>query len=139
MVSPPMSQQDLTGRGEINALLGRGTEFEGKLTFQGRVRLDGKFEGRIFSEDVLILGDGADVRAEVEVGTLIVRGGVLRGNVRASQLVELHAPGEVHGDIHAPQLFVDKGVVFEGKCTMEGAETHSLDDDGEGSEPGASA
>lgn len=121
-----MSQKDLTGLGEINALLGRGTEFEGKLTFSGRVRIDGRFRGEIFSEDVLILGDDAEVHGEIEVGTLIVRGGTLHGNVRASQLVEIHAPGRVHGDIHAPQLYIDKGVVFDGKCTMSDAEIKEI-------------
>ncbi len=122
-----MSQKDLTGLGEINALLGRGTEFEGKLTFSGRVRIDGTFRGQIFSDDVLVLGDDAEVHAEIEVGTLIVRGGTLYGNVRASQLVEIHAPGQVHGNIHAPQLYVDKGVVFDGQCTMSDAEIHDLE------------
>lgn len=122
-----MSRKDLTGLGEINALLGRGTEYEGKLTFQGRVRIDGSFRGHIFSEDVLILGDGAQVHADVDVGTLIVRGGELWGDVRAKQLVEIHAPGKVHGNIHTPQLFIDKGVLFEGKCTMTDTEVHQLD------------
>ena len=123
-----MTRKDLSGLGEINALLGRGTEYEGKLTFQGRVRIDGLFRGQIFSEDVLILGDGAEVHAEVAVGTLIVRGGELWGDVRARQLVEIHAPGRVHGDIHTPQLFIDKGVLFEGKCTMSDTEIHELPD-----------
>lgn len=113
-----MAEKDLTGLGEINALLGRGTEYEGKLTFEGRVRIDGRFKGAIFSDDVLILGEGAVVEATVEVGTLIVRGGRLKGEVRASHLVEIHAPGQVQGDIETPQIFIDKGVVFEGKCTM---------------------
>ena len=113
-----MAQNELTGPGEINALLGRGTEFEGKLSFVGKVRIDGKFTGEIFSDDVLIVGEGAEVRAEIEVGTLIVRGGELHGNVRATHLIEVHAPARVYGDLHAPQLFVDKGVIFEGKCTM---------------------
>lgn len=114
----PMAQKDLTGIGEINALLGRGTEYEGKLVFEGRVRIDGRFVGEIHSDDLLILGEGAEVRARVRVGTLIVRGGVLVGDVVARQLVEIHAPGQVRGDITTPQLFIDKGVVFEGACTM---------------------
>jgi len=113
-----MAQKDLTGLGEIHALLGRGTEFEGVLAFEGRVRIDGRFRGRVYSDGVLILGDGAEVDAEIEVGTLIVRGGTLRGNVVARQLVEIHAEGAVHGDIQAPQIDIDKGCVFEGKCTM---------------------
>ncbi len=109
---------DLSGFGEINALLGRGTEFEGKLTFVGRVRLEGRVRGEIVGDDVLILGEGADIEAEIEVGTLIVRGGTLRGNVRAAQLIEVHAPSRVYGDLAAPQLLIDKGALFEGRCTM---------------------
>lgn len=123
---PAQDLTDLSGIGEIQALLGRGTQYEGKLTFEGRVRIDGTFRGEIFSDGILILGDGADVEATVEVGTLIVRGGVLRGNVKASKLVEIHAPGQVHGDIDTPQLFIDKGVVFEGRCIMAEAEVHDL-------------
>jgi cytoskeletal protein CcmA (bactofilin family) len=125
-----MTQKDLTGLGEINALLGRGTEYEGKLTFEGRVRIDGRFRGEIFSGDVLILGDGADVEADIEVGTLIVRGGVLRGQVKASQLVEIHVPGVVHADLHTPQLFIDKGVVFDGRCVMSDTDVRDLAADG---------
>ncbi len=119
MLSPrSMAQKDLTGLGEIHALLGRGTEFDGVLAFEGRVRIDGRFKGRVYSDGILILGDGAEVEAEVEVGTLIVRGGTLRGNVVARQLIEIHAEGSVYGDIAAPQIDIDKGCVFEGKCTM---------------------
>lgn len=121
MLPATMAQKDLTGLGEIHALLGRGTEFEGVLAFEGRVRIDGRFKGRVFSDGVLILGDGAEVEADVEVGTLIVRGGTLRGNVIARQLIEIHAEGRVHGDIAAPQIEIDKGCLFEGKCTMTGA------------------
>lgn len=107
--------------GEINALLGRGTEFTGKLTFEGKVRIDGKFSGEIFTDDVLIIGDGADVRAEIDVSTLIIKGGVVTGNVRARDMVEIHAPGKLYGNIVSPALFIDKGVVFEGNCKMTDA------------------
>lgn len=113
-----MSDRDLTGVGELQALLGQGAEFEGTLVFQGRIRIEGRFKGTIRSEDVLILGPSAEVRADVQVGTLIVRGGVLWGDVRASRLVEIYAPGRVHGNIEAPQMFLDKGAKFEGQCTM---------------------
>jgi cytoskeletal protein CcmA (bactofilin family) len=113
-----MSGQDLS-TGEINALLGRGTEYEGKLICRGRVRIDGKFTGEIFSEDVLILGESAEVHAtSLEVGTLIVRGGTLHGNVIATQLIEVYAPSRIYGNLTAPQVYLDKGAFFEGQCTM---------------------
>lgn len=113
-----MATRDLTGIGEIHALLGRGTRFAGKLTFEGRVRIEGNLDGEILGDGVLVIGDGAEVKANVEVGTLIVRGGVLRGNVTARQLIEIHPQGAVYGDIQAPEIDISKGCVFEGRCTM---------------------
>ncbi|UJR81924.1 bactofilin family protein [Sandaracinus amylolyticus] len=110
--------RDLTGIGELHALLGRGARFEGKLAFEGRVRIDGALKGEILGDGVLVIGDGAEVEANIEVGTLIVRGGVLRGNVLARQLIEIHPEGAVYGDIQAPEIDISKGCVFEGRCTM---------------------
>jgi cytoskeletal protein CcmA (bactofilin family) len=103
---------------EITALLGRGTHFEGKLHFDGRVRIDGSFRGEIRSSDVLIIGEGAEVDAEIEVGTVIIKGGTVSGNVRAAQSIELYVPARVTGTLHSPEIFMDKGVQFSGSCTM---------------------
>jgi cytoskeletal protein CcmA (bactofilin family) len=103
---------------EITALLGRGTRFEGKLHFEGRVRIDGSFQGEIRSDDVLIIGEGAEVDAEIEVGTVIIKGGTVSGNVRAAQSIELYVPAKVTGNLHSPEIFIDKGVQFSGNCTM---------------------
>ncbi|MDP9001346.1 MAG: polymer-forming cytoskeletal protein [Myxococcota bacterium] len=104
---------------EITALLGRGTQFEGKLYFEGRVRIDGVFKGEIKSEDTLVIGEGADVHAEIDVATVIVRGGVVHGNIRAKTAIELHSPGKMVGNLHAPLLFIDRGVEFQGSCRMD--------------------
>src|SRR5215468_329666 len=77
---------------ELTALLGRGTRFEGKLYFTGRLRIDGNFRGEIRSEDVLVIGEGADVAAEIDVDTVIVRGGAVHGNIRARTSIELYVP-----------------------------------------------
>ena len=103
---------------EITALLGRGTHFEGKLHFEGRVRIDGSFRGEIRSDDILIIGEGADVQAEIDVGTVIIKGGVVDGNVRAMHSIELYVPARVSGTLHSPEIFMDKGVQFSGTCTM---------------------
>ena len=106
--------------GEITTLLGRGASFEGKLTFEGTVRIDGRFRGEVFSDDVLVIGEGAVVEAEVDVGEIIVQGTVL-GNIKAKRSIEVHAPGRVKGDLHTPSLQIDKGVIFEGRSFMEAA------------------
>jgi cytoskeletal protein CcmA (bactofilin family) len=104
---------------EITALLGRGTLFEGKLHFDGRVRVDGHFKGEIKSDDTLIIGDGAEVHAEIEVATVIIRGGVVHGNIKAKTSLEIHAPGKVVGNIHSPSVFIERGVEFQGSCRMD--------------------
>ena len=113
---------------EITALLGRGTRFEGKLFFEGRVRIDGTFAGEIKSDDMLIIGDGADVSAEIDVATVIVRGGTVNGNIRAKTSIEIHAPAKVVGNIHSPSLFIERGVEFQGSCRMDPVEERVAQD-----------
>jgi cytoskeletal protein CcmA (bactofilin family) len=106
---------------DLNALLGRGSEFDGKLSFEGTVRIDGKFNGSIVTKDVLVVGEGAVVTAEIECGSIIVHGQII-GNVKARVGVELHSPARVKGNIEAPSLMIEKGVTFDGQTKMEGVE-----------------
>jgi cytoskeletal protein CcmA (bactofilin family) len=112
---------------EITALLGRGTHFEGKLQFEGRVRIDGSFRGQIRSPDTLVIGDGAEVEAEIDVATVIIKGGTVSGNVRAARAIELYVPARVSGTLHSPEIFMDKGVQFSGTCTMAPLESEEAD------------
>ena len=106
--------------GEITTLLGRGATFEGKLTFEGTVRIDGRFTGEVFTDDTLVIGEGAHVEASLDVGEVIIQGTVV-GNITAKRSIEIHAPGRVKGDLHTPILQIDKGVMFEGRSFMEQA------------------
>ena len=117
MAAPAAKRETVVG--EINTLLGRGSEFEGKLTFEGTVRIDGRLKGEVFSDDVLVVGEGAFVEAEIDIGEIIIQGTVV-GNIRAKRAIEIHAPGAVKGDLTTPSLQIDKGVVFEGRSFMEG-------------------
>lgn len=110
---------------DLNALLGKGSEFEGKLAFEGKVRIDGTFTGEISTNDLLQVGEGAKVQAEITCGTVIVEGEVV-GNIKAAQAVELRRPAKVHGDITTPSLVVEKGVLFEGKSHMEQAASSNV-------------
>src|SRR3954471_2668668 len=116
--SPLTSTSGNSGTGEVTTLLGRGSEFEGKLSFEGTVRVDGKLSGEIFSDDVLIIGEGAEVNAEINVGAIIIEGSV-HGNIHAKRSVEIRTPGRVRGNIATPSLYIEKGVIFDGQCQME--------------------
>lgn len=103
--------------GEIRAFLGEGTQFKGVLSFAGAVRVDGQVEGEIVGEEVLIIGEPGQVKAEIEVGTLVVSGQV-QGNITARQRVELLRPSRVTGTIRTPCLVVAEGALFNGNCEM---------------------
>src|SRR5689334_11144065 len=104
--------------GDLNALLGKGSQFEGKLLFEGTVRIDGKFSGEIVSTDTLIIGEGAEVKANVQVGTLVCLGDY-SGDAKAAKAVELKAPAKVRGNITTTSIVIERGVFFEGNCKMD--------------------
>ena len=104
--------------GDVHTILGPGSEFEGKLTFEGEVRIDGKFSGQIATKDKLVVGERAKVMAEISAGTAVVNGTV-EGNIKASSVVELSATARVKGSIEAPSLQMARGAVFDGNCKME--------------------
>ena len=106
------------GSREIQAFLGEETSFEGKLIFEGTVRVDGKFQGEIHTDDVVIIGETAEVNAEIDAGEIIISGTV-QGNIFAKNSLEILAPGKVYGSILTPKLTIQEGVIFEGTCRME--------------------
>jgi cytoskeletal protein CcmA (bactofilin family) len=108
----------MKNKDEINAFLGRETEFEGKLSFKGAVRIDGQFTGEIFTEGTLIVGESAVIKSDIHVSHIIISGEI-RGNIIADNRIEIHAPGKVFGNIQAPAVVIEEGVIFEGNCKMQ--------------------
>lgn len=103
---------------DVHTILGPESRFQGTLSFEGTVRIDGHFKGDINTNDVLVVGQGAKVEAEVKVGTIVINGEV-HGNIIAKTAVEIHAPGKVKGNITTPVLVIDRGVIFEGNAKMD--------------------
>src|SRR5438128_3893485 len=104
--------------GELNALLGKGSAFEGKLLFEGTVRIDGKFTGEIVSTDTLMIGEGAEVRGQIQVGSLIIVGDY-SGEAKASKSIEIKAPAKVRGTLTTASIVIERGVFFDGQCKMD--------------------
>jgi cytoskeletal protein CcmA (bactofilin family) len=102
---------------QMNGFLGKDTEFEGKLSFGGVVRVDGRFTGEIFTEGTLVVGESAVIEADIQVTEIIVSGEI-RGNIFAKKRIEIHPPGKIFGDIQAPVIAMDEGVIFEGNCKV---------------------
>lgn len=123
MIGAKKGQRDgdaMAAAGDLTAFLDKGSRFEGKLAFDGHVRLNGEFKGEIRAEGTLIVGEGARIEAQISVDTLIVSG-TITGNVVARSRVEMHAPARVLGDVTTPVLVVDEGTIFEGQCHMDAA------------------
>ena len=107
---------------EIKAYMGEDTVFNGLLNYSGTVRIDGKFEGQVITEDTLIIGETGHLMAEISAGTVICMGYV-EGTVMASQKIEIHPTGKVVGNIKSPGLYIELGGVLDGTCDMTGKET----------------
>ena len=103
---------------EINAFLGRDTEFEGKFSFTGAVRVDGKISGEIFSNGTLIVGESAVINSKIHVADIIISGEV-HGDIFAEKKIEINVPGKLFGNIKTPKLVLEEGVIFEGNCKMK--------------------
>lgn len=103
--------------GQLTALLDQGAAFEGRLTFEGTVRIGGKFKGEIFTQDTLVINPGARVEAQIEADIVIISGHVI-GNVFARRRVIMHPPAVFRGSVTSPSLRIDEGVMFEGASYM---------------------
>lgn len=101
----------------IKAFLGEDTEFIGSLNFEGTVRIDGKFEGEIKTDDNLIIGEHAQVKAEIISGTLMVQGKI-DGNIMASKKLHVTSTGQVIGNVSSPAIHIEDGAVVEGTVSM---------------------
>lgn len=101
----------------LNGFIDKGSHFTGELSFEETFRIDGRFEGKILSGSDLILGDGAEVSAEIQVGRLSING-TLRGSAIASERIELMPRARVYADLTTPVLRVEEGAFFQGSCQM---------------------
>ena len=102
---------------KVTAFLGKGTEFDGKLTFHGSTRIDGHFKGEISADGNLIVSENGLLEADIHASHIVISGEI-HGNVTADQRVDIHSPAKVFGDIKAPSVVIDEGVIFEGSTRM---------------------
>lgn len=110
----------------ISTLLGRDTSIEGTMTFKETIRVDGQIKGKLISrEGTVIIGEHAVIDADIQVAVAVIRGKI-NGRVEAKQRIEIFAPAQVQGDISAPTVAIDSGVVFNGNCQMASQRLNEL-------------
>ena len=101
----------------INSLIGEGSLFVGDISLKGLLRIDGDFKGAIKDGGKVLIGKSGRAEASIHAGTVVI-GGVLRGNVAADDKVVILSTGMVIGNITAPRLLVEDGVVLNGNCVI---------------------
>ena len=110
----------------ISTLLGRDTSIEGTMTFKETIRVDGQIKGKLISrEGTVIIGEHAVIDADIQVAVAVIRGKI-NGRVEAKQRIEIFAPAQVQGDISAPTVAIDSGVIFNGNCQMASQRLNEL-------------
>jgi cytoskeletal protein CcmA (bactofilin family) len=104
--------------GTLSAFVGGGTAITGDVSFKTMLRVDGRFSGRISSDEgILMVAAGGRVDANVAVAVARVQG-TLVGDIVASNRIELGRSARVTGNIQAPSLSVEDGAVLDGSCRM---------------------
>jgi cytoskeletal protein CcmA (bactofilin family) len=106
------------GGDSLNGFVDSGCTIRGELEFSTYFRVDGRVEGTVRSNSELVVGEGGAVEGEVEVGRCVI-GGEVRGTIKATELVLLHASAKVYADINAPSLVMEDGAFLEGKVSMD--------------------
>ncbi len=103
----------------VSTLLGSDASIEGTIEFQDTIRLDGNVKGKIYGNDgTVVIGEKAVVEAEIMVDIAIIMGEV-NGTINAKKRIEIYPPARVVGDIQAPTVLIESGVMFDGNCVMK--------------------
>jgi len=109
----------------MNSTIGSGSVFEGKFYISGSLRIDGKFEGEIRTDEELVVGVTGKVKTNIAAKSVVVAGTVI-GDIRAEDEVRLLETGRILGDIYAPSVTMQKGVVLVGNIQITGGQKKDL-------------
>src|SRR5882672_10574709 len=86
------------------------------FNFEGALTIDCYVSGVVRSQTgTLIISETAELQANIFVATAIVHG-LVRGDIRATERVELGSKARVTGNIETPALTIQPGAMFEGQC-----------------------
>lgn len=106
---------------EWSGFLERGTKLEGRLDSPGTLRIDSQVKGAVTSESTIILGEEGRVDGEL-TGNVVIVEGRLDGVIRARSRVNLQPKAIITGDIETPNLVMEPGAIFDGRCHITAKE-----------------
>ncbi len=106
--------------GRVDTVIGEEASLRGSYNTKHSIRVDGEIYGNVTSEDGVIVGDKGMVRGNL-IGKSILISGKVKGNIHATQRLEIQSSAQVEGDISSPVIVIEDGAMFEGNCQMEEA------------------
>jgi cytoskeletal protein CcmA (bactofilin family) len=104
---------------DFDTILSPDIDFTGTLNFEKPFLIRGKVSGEISARGLLVIDREAVVNADINASRVIIRGFV-KGNVSAAEKVEVTVSGKLEGNVSAPEIYMESGCMFNGRCTMTG-------------------
>jgi len=104
---------------DFDTILSQDIDFSGTLNFEKPFLIRGKVSGEIKARGLLLVDEDAVVNANINTSKVIIRGYV-KGDIIASEKIEINATGTLEGNVTAPEVFMETGCVFNGRCKMIG-------------------
>ncbi|MGV8081853.1 MAG: polymer-forming cytoskeletal protein [Syntrophales bacterium] len=111
---------------DIRAFLGKGSSFQGNMTFHGSIRIDGDVSGSITGDGLLVIGEGARIEADINAPSVRISGTVL-GAIEACESIHVTPAGSLRGDIRTAVFVCEAGGFFTGHCQMQKGNDGSSD------------
>ena len=110
-------QNDVLEEEDFDTILSPDIDFSGILNFEKPFLIRGRLSGEIDARGLLVVDEEAVVAADIRASRVVIRGSV-KGNVTAAEKVEITVSGRLEGNVSAPEIFMETGCVFNGRCTM---------------------
>jgi cytoskeletal protein CcmA (bactofilin family) len=101
----------------INSIVGEGTKFTGDIELNGLLRIDGDFIGSIKTDGKVLIGKSGRAETAIKADTVVI-GGVVKGDIVASEKVVILSTGMLIGNVSTPRLISEDGVILNGFCMI---------------------
>lgn len=103
---------------KIGTVIADDIKFNGHLKFKNSLKIKGNFQGKIESDNHLIIGREAIVSADIKADIVSVSG-IFNGKMRTTQRIDLFKKSKTNGDLVTPDINIESGAIFNGTCIME--------------------
>lgn len=103
---------------EPETIIGPSVKVEGNFRGDGNVMIDGEVKGSIKTKRDVKVGEGANVKANIECINAIISGNV-DGNIKTKEKLELNSTAVINGDITAKTLQINAGAKINGHIKMD--------------------